>query len=157
MSKNALMLAGFPLGLRGYNRKQGEGPWPVMKPFWIWNRWTFEKIIWAIGMDEKPIAYVKTCFQTMGKVDKYHQPKVFISIFWLTLRRRNPQAVNAFVQSKDMSLSPPRFKPTFSKLQGWFGKHWISRKTVLDYNSMGRIRTMSFDSRCCIALHYQTT
>ncbi|MCI1734928.1 MAG: AAA family ATPase [Bacilli bacterium] len=141
-----IIATGSLLGLRGYNRKQNEGPSTGFEYFLDMKPMDFEEFLWAIGIPATPIDYVKKCFSTMAMVDKSVNDN-FSKYFkdYLCVGGM-PEAVDTFIQTKNMSLVLTVQRNILSSYKDDFGKHLDEQeKEYIDTSELAKIQ-MIYDS-----------
>lgn len=98
-----IICTGSLIGLRGYNKKKGKGiPTGFEYPIQMYSM-DFEEYLWARGIDDKLIDYIKDCYKKKEKVSetvnnsfmKYY--KEYLCVGGL------PDAVNTFLLTKDLN------------------------------------------------------
>ena len=98
-----IICTGSLIGLRGYNKKKGKGiPTGFEYPIQMYSM-DFEEYLWARGIDDNLIDYIKDCYKKKEKVSetvnnsfmKYY--KEYLCVGGL------PDAVNTFLLTKDLN------------------------------------------------------
>ena len=141
-----VIATGSLLGLRGYNRKPSGGPATGFETFLEMKPMDFEEFLWAIGLDPKPIDYVKEAFQNHQKVDPAVNESFHRYFLDYLCVGGMPEAVAAFVQSKDMNQVGQIQRDILKSYQDDFGKHLDEKENeIIDREELGRIEAV-YDS-----------
>ncbi len=98
-----IICTGSLIGLRGYNKKRGKGiPTGFEFPLQMYSM-DFEEYLWARGIDDELIEYVKECYRKKEKVSEavnnsfMQYYKEYLCVGGM------PDAVNTFLLTKDLN------------------------------------------------------
>ena len=141
-----IICTGSLLGIKGYNKKSGMGI-PVgfertiyMKPM------DFEEFLWAKGISEEVIEYIKECYKTRTPIrDAVHTAMLryfreYICVGGL------PYIVDRFISTNDMNIVYQEQKDILEEYKDDFGKHLNeNEEEVVDLTLLARINRV-FDS-----------
>ena len=141
-----VICTGSLLGIKGYNKKSGKGI-PVgfertiyMKPM------DFEEFLWAKGISEDVIEYIKECYRTHTPIrDAVHTAMLryfreYICVGGL------PYIVNRFISTNDMNIVYQEQRDIIEEYKDDFGKHLNeNEEEEVDLALLARINRV-FDS-----------
>ncbi len=114
---------GSLLGIRGYNKKIGKGVPTGSEHIVYMYPLDFEEFLWAKGVDDNIISYLKTCFENRTKIsDATHSAmlryfKEYICVGGM------PEAVNTFISTGDMNAVYDEQRDILEEYKDDFGKH----------------------------------
>ena len=114
---------GSLLGIRGYNKKIGKGVPTGAEHIIYMYPLDFEEFLWAKGVDDNIIDYLKTCFANKTKVsDVTHTAmlryfKEYICVGGM------PEAINTFISTGDMNAVYDEQRDILEEYKDDFGKH----------------------------------
>lgn len=114
---------GSLLGIRGYNRKKGKGVPTGSEHIVYMYPLDFEEFLWAKGVSDDVIAYVRDCFQKEEPVRpaihdmmlRYYREYVCVGGM--------PAAVNVFLATNDMNAVFDEQRDILEDYRDDFGKH----------------------------------
>lgn len=118
-----IIATGSLLGIKGYNSKYSGGVSVGFEHTVYMKAMDFEEFLWAIGVGEDTINYVKDCFKNKTKVsDAVHQAftryfKEYICVGGL------PDVVKKFVKTKDMNQVRNEQLDLIEQYKDDFAKH----------------------------------
>ncbi|MBP3891458.1 MAG: ATP-binding protein [Solobacterium sp.] len=141
-----IICTGSLLGIKGYNKKTGMGI-PVgfertiyMKPM------DFEEFLWAKGISEEVIEYIKECYKTRTPIrDAVHTAMLryfreYICVGGL------PYIVDRFISTNDMNIVYQEQRDIIEEYKDDFGKHLNeNEEEEVDLTLLARINRV-FDS-----------
>ena len=118
-----IIATGSLIGLRGYNKKKNKGIPTGFEYVVTMYPMDFEEFLWARGIDDSLIEYIKKCYQTKTKVSeainvsfmKYY--KEYLCVGGM------PDAVNTFLLTKDLNQVYEVEKNILEQYMDDFGKH----------------------------------
>ena len=141
-----VIATGSLLGIRGYNKKKGKGVPVGSEQFIYMKPLDFEEFLWAKGINENVIEYLKECYKTRTKISPaVHESmlryfKEYICVGGL------PEAVNTFIKTNDMNKVYNEQRAILEEYKDDFGKHLDEdEKEETDFKLLARI-TEVFES-----------
>lgn len=141
-----IIASGSLLGIKGYNQKYSGGI-PVgfehtvyMKPM------DFEEFLWAKGIDDKVISYLKTCFNNKEQISSaVHQSMLRYFKEYLCVGGM-PSVVDIFLKTNDLNQVRQEQKDILESYKDDYGKHLNENENeILDKSLLLRINKV-FDS-----------
>ncbi|MBQ3712921.1 MAG: ATP-binding protein [Spirochaetia bacterium] len=141
-----IICTGSLLGIKGYNKKKGKGVPTGFERILSMKPMDFEEFLWAKGIGEDVIGYLRECFEKKKPVsDTVHAAmlryfKEYICVGGL------PYIVDRFVATSDMNVVYREQKDLLEEYKDDFGKHLDEDENEeLDLALLGRINRV-FDS-----------
>ena len=141
-----IIATGSLLGIKGYNRKKGKGI-PVgfehivyMKPM------DFEEFLWAKGVDENVIAYLKECLDNRIPVSETTHNAMLRYFREYICVGGLPYIVDRFIKTSDMNVVYREQRDIIEEYKDDFGKHLDENENEeTDLTLLARINRV-FDS-----------
>ena len=118
-----VIATGSLLGIKGYNSKYSGGVSVGFEHTVFRKAMDFEEVLWALGISEETIDYVKDCYQNKAQVSPaVHQAftryfREYICVGGL------PEVVKRFVETKDMNQVRREQRDLLEEYRDDFGKH----------------------------------
>lgn len=118
-----VIATGSLLGIKGYNKKKSKGVPTGSEHIIYMYPLDFEEFLWAKGVNENVIDYLKQCFESRTPVSKStHEAmlryfKEYICVGGL------PEAVNTFISTGDMNRVFDEQRDILEEYKDDFGKH----------------------------------
>ena len=141
-----VIATGSLLGIRGYNKKIGQGIPTGFEHIIYMYPLDFEEFLWAKGISEEVINYLKTCFANKQPISKaIHESMLryfreYICVGGL------PDAVNTFLSTNDFNQVYREQKDIIEEYKDDFGKHLDKNENeAVDKRLLSRILEV-FDS-----------
>ena len=118
-----IIATGSLLGLKGYNSKYSGGVSVGFEHTVYMKAMDFEEFLWAIGISQETIEYVKKCFRNKEEVNKaVHQ--AFTKYFREYLCVGGlPEVVKTFVSTRDMNQVRKEQRDLIEEYKDDFAKH----------------------------------
>lgn len=141
-----IIATGSLLGIKGYNKKKGKGVPAGFERVVHMKPMDFEEFLWAKGISETVIDYIRECYETKTPVSEAtHQAmlryfKEYICVGGL------PYIVDRFVSTNDMNVVWQEQHDIIEEYRDDFGKHLDENENEeIDLSLLGRINRV-FDS-----------
>ena len=141
-----IIATGSLLGIKGYNKKKGKGIPTGFERVVYMKPMDFEEFLWAKGINESVIAYIRECYENKIPVrEATHQAmlryfKEYICVGGL------PYIVDRFVSTNDMNVVWQEQHDIIEEYKDDFGKHLDENENEeIDFSLLGRINRV-FDS-----------
>ena len=141
-----VICTGSLLGIKGYNKKKGKGVPTGFERIIYMKPMDFEEFLWAKGIDEKVIDYLKECFRNKKTVSEATH-NVMLRYFREYLCVGGlPYVVSRFVETNDMNVVWQEQQDILEEYKDDFGKHLDEDENEeVDRTLLGRINRV-FDS-----------
>ena len=141
-----VIATGSLLGIRGYNKKKGQGVPTGSEHIIYMKPMDFEEFLWAKGIGEHVIDYLRQCYAARKKISEAtHQAmlryfKEYICVGGL------PEVVKVFVKTNDMNAVYTEQRDILEEYRDDFGKHLDeNEQEEVDKRLLARIQEV-FDS-----------
>ena len=141
-----IIATGSLLGIKGYNKKKGKGVPTGFERVVYMKPMDFEEFLWAKGINENVIDYIRECYETKTPVSEAtHQAmlryfKEYICVGGL------PYIVDRFISTNDMNVVWQEQHDIIEEYKDDFGKHLDENENEeIDFSLLGRINRV-FDS-----------
>lgn len=141
-----IIATGSLLGIKGYNKKKGKGVPTGFERVVYMKPMDFEEFLWAKGINENVIVYIRECYKTKTPVSEAtHQAmlryfKEYICVGGL------PYIVDRFISTNDMNVVWQEQHDIIEEYKDDFGKHLDENENEeIDFSLLGRINRV-FDS-----------
>ena len=141
-----IIATGSLLGIKGYNKKKGKGVPTGFERVVYMKPMDFEEFLWAKGINENVIDYIRECYETKIPVSEAtHQAmlryfKEYICVGGL------PYIVDRFISTNDMNVVWQEQHDIIEEYKDDFGKHLDENENEeIDFSLLGRINRV-FDS-----------
>ena len=141
-----IIATGSLLGIKGYNKKKGKGVPTGFERVVYMKPMDFEEFLWAKGINENVIDYIRECYETKTPVSEAtHQAmlryfKEYICVGGL------PYIVDRFISTNDMNVVWQEQHDIIEEYKDDFGKHLDENENEeIDFSLLGRINKV-FDS-----------
>ena len=141
-----VIATGSLLGIKGYNKKKGKGVPTGSEHIIYMYPLDFEEFLWAKGVSDDVINYLRNCFNKKEKISKaVHEAmiryfKEYICVGGL------PEAVNIFLSTGDMNQVYEEQRDIIDEYKDDFGKHLDSNENeAVDELLLARIEEV-FDA-----------
>ena len=141
-----IIATGSLLGIKGYNKKKGKGVPTGNERVVYMKPMDFEEFLWAKGINENVIDYIRECYETKTPVSEAtHQAmlryfKEYICVGGL------PYIVDRFISTNDMNVVWQEQHDIIEEYKDDFGKHLDENENEeIDFSLLGRINRV-FDS-----------
>ena len=118
-----VIASGSLLGIRGYNKKKSRGVPTGSEHIIYMHPLDFEEFLWAKGVSEEVIYYLKECFESRKPISKVtHESllryfKEYICVGGL------PEAVKIFLKTGNLNLVYQEQRDILEEYKDDFGKH----------------------------------
>ena len=118
-----VIASGSLLGIRGYNKRKSRGVPTGSEHIIYMHPLDFEEFLWAKGVSEEVIYYLKECFESRKPISKVtHESllryfKEYICVGGL------PEAVNIFLKTGNLNLVYQEQRDILEEYKDDFGKH----------------------------------
>ena len=141
-----IICTGSLLGIKGYNKKKSKGVPTGFERILYMKPMDFEEFLWAKGIGEDVIGYLRECFEKLIPVsDAVHTAmlryfKEYICVGGL------PYVVDRFIATSDMNVVYREQRDLIDEYKDDFGKHLDENENEeIDLALLGRINRV-FDS-----------
>ena len=141
-----IIATGSLLGIKGYNKKKGKGVPAGFERVVYMKPMDFEEFLWAKGINENVIDYIRECYETKTPVSEAtHRAmlryfKEYICVGGL------PYIVDRFISTNDMNVVWQEQHDIIEEYKDDFGKHLDENENEeIDFSLLGRINRV-FDS-----------
>ena len=141
-----IITTGSLLGIKGYNKKKGKGVPTGFERVVYMKPMDFEEFLWAKGINENVIDYIRECYETKTPVSEAtHQAmlryfKEYICVGGL------PYIVDRFISTNDMNVVWQEQHDIIEEYKDDFGKHLDENENEeIDFSLLGSINRV-FDS-----------
>jgi predicted AAA+ superfamily ATPase len=141
-----IIATGSLLGIKGYNKKKGKGVPTGFERVVYMKPMDFEEFLWAKGINENVIDYIRECYETKTPVSEAtHQAmlryfKEYICVGGL------PYIVDRFISTNNMNVVWQEQHDIIEEYKDDFGKHLDENENEeIDFSLLGRINRV-FDS-----------
>ena len=141
-----IIATGSLLGIKGYNKKKGKGVPTGFERVVYMKPMDFEEFLWAKGINENVIDYIRECYETKTPVSEAtHQAmlryfKEYICVGGL------PYIVDRFISTNDMNVVWQEQHDIIEEYKDDFGIHLDENENEeIDFSLLGRINRV-FDS-----------
>ena len=141
-----IIATGSLLGIKGYNKKKGKGVPTGFERVVYMKPMDFEEFLWAKGINENVIDYIRECYETKTPVSEAtHQAmlryfKEYICVGGL------PYIVDRFISTNEMNVVWQEQHDIIEEYKDDFGKHLDENENEeIDFSLLGRINRV-FDS-----------
>ena len=141
-----IIATGSLLGIKGYNKKKGKGVPTGFERVVYMKPMDFEEFLWAKGINESVIDYIRECYETKTPVSETtHQAmlryfKEYICVGGL------PYIVDRFISTNDMNVVWQEQHDIIEEYKDDFGKHLDENENEeINFSLLGRINKV-FDS-----------
>jgi hypothetical protein len=141
-----VICTGSLLGIKGYNRKKGKGVPTGFERIIYMKPMDFEEFLWAKGIGENVIGYLKECFERREPVrEATHNAMLRYFREYLCVGGL-PYIVSRFVETNDMNVVWQEQQDILEEYKDDFGKHLDENENEeIDRTLLGRINRV-FDS-----------
>ena len=141
-----VICTGSLLGIKGYNRKKGKGVPTGFERILYMKPMDFEEFLWAKGIDEKVISYLKECFAKKEPVSEATHNAMLRYFKEYLCVGGLPYVVSRFVETNDMNVVWQEQQDILEEYKDDFGKHLDENENEeIDRTLLGRINRV-FDS-----------
>ena len=141
-----VICTGSLLGIKGYNRKKGKGVPTGFERIIYMKPMDFEEFLWAKGIDEKVISYLKECFAKKEHVSEATHNAMLRYFKEYLCVGGLPYVVSRFVETSDMNVVWQEQQDILEEYKDDFGKHLDENENEeIDRTLLGRINRV-FDS-----------
>lgn len=141
-----IIATGSLLGIKGYNKKSGRGIPTGFERIIYMKPMDFEEFLWAKGVDEKVIDYLKECLKNKTPVSETTH-KAMLRYFKEYLCVGGlPYIVDRFITTGDMNVVYREQRDIIEEYKDDFGKHLDENENEkTDFSLLARINRV-FDS-----------
>ena len=141
-----IIATGSLLGIKGYNKKSGRGIPTGFERIIYMKPMDFEEFLWAKGVDEKVIDYLKECLKNKAPVSEATH-KAMLRYFKEYLCVGGlPYIVDRFITTGDMNVVYREQRDIIEEYKDDFGKHLDENENEkTDFSLLARINRV-FDS-----------
>ena len=141
-----IIATGSLLGIKGYNKKSGRGIPTGFERIIYMKPMDFEEFLWAKGVDEKVIDYLKECLKNKTPVSEATH-KAMLRYFKEYLCVGGlPYIVDRFIKTGDMNVVYREQRDIIEEYKDDFGKHLDENENEkTDFSLLARINRV-FDS-----------
>jgi predicted AAA+ superfamily ATPase len=141
-----VICTGSLLGIKGYNKKKGKGVPTGFERIIYMKPMDFEEFLWAKGIDEKVIDYLKECFNNKKPVSEATHNAMLRYFREYLCVGGLPYIVSRFVETNDMNVVWQEQQDILEEYKDDFGKHLDEDENEeIDRTLLGRINRV-FDS-----------
>ncbi|PWJ67156.1 hypothetical protein SAMN05720473_10126 [Fibrobacter sp. UWB15] len=141
-----VICTGSLLGIKGYNRKKGKGVPTGFERIIYMKPMDFEEFLWAKGIGENVIAYLKECFTKKEPVSEATHNAMLRYFKEYLCVGGLPYVVSRFVETNDMNVVWQEQQDILEEYKDDFGKHLDENENEeIDRTLLGRINRV-FDS-----------
>ena len=141
-----IICTGSLLGIKGYNRKKGKGVPTGFERIIYMKPMDFEEFLWAKGIDENVISYLKECFAKKEPVSEATHNAMLRYFKEYLCVGGLPYVVSRFVETNDMNVVWQEQQDILEEYKDDFGKHLDENENEeIDRTLLGRINRV-FDS-----------
>ena len=141
-----VICTGSLLGIKGYNRKKGKGVPTGFERIIYMKPMDFEEFLWAKGIDENVISYLKECFEKKEPVSEATHNAMLRYFKEYLCVGGLPYVVSRFVETNDMNVVWQEQQDILEEYKDDFGKHLDENENEeIDRTLLGRINRV-FDS-----------
>ena len=141
-----VICTGSLLGIKGYNRKKGKGVPTGFERIIYMKPMDFEEFLWAKGIGENVISYLKECFAKKEPVSEATHNAMLRYFKEYLCVGGLPYVVSRFVETNDMNVVWQEQQDILEEYKDDFGKHLDENENEeIDRTLLGRINRV-FDS-----------
>ena len=141
-----IICTGSLLGIKGYNRKKGKGVPTGFERIIYMKPMDFEEFLWAKGIGENVIAYLKDCYEKKEPVSEATHNAMLRYFKEYLCVGGLPYVVSRFVETNDMNVVWQEQQDILEEYKDDFGKHLDENENEeIDRTLLGRINRV-FDS-----------
>ena len=141
-----VICTGSLLGIKGYNRKKGKGVPTGFERIIYMKPMDFEEFLWAKGIGENVIAYLKDCYEKKEPVSEATHNAMLRYFKEYLCVGGLPYVVSRFVETSDMNVVRQEQQDILEEYKDDFGKHLDENENEeIDRTLLGRINRV-FDS-----------
>ncbi|WP_173474661.1 ATP-binding protein [Fibrobacter succinogenes] len=141
-----VICTGSLLGIKGYNRKKGKGVPTGFERIIYMKPMDFEEFLWAKGIGENVIAYLKDCYEKKEPVSEATHNAMLRYFKEYLCVGGLPYVVSRFVETNDMNVVWQEQQDILEEYKDDFGKHLDENENEeIDRTLLGRINRV-FDS-----------
>lgn len=141
-----VICTGSLLGIKGYNRKKGKGVPTGFERIIYMKPMDFEEFLWAKGIGENVLAYLKDCFEKKEPVSEATHNAMLRYFKEYLCVGGLPYIVSRFVETNDMNVVWQEQQDILEEYKDDFGKHLDENENEeIDRTLLGRINRV-FDS-----------
>ena len=141
-----IICTGSLLGIKGYNRKKGKGVPTGFERIIYMKPMDFEEFLWAKGIGENVIAYLKDCYKKKEPVSEATHNAMLRYFKEYLCVGGLPYVVSRFVETSDMNVVWQEQQDILEEYKDDFGKHLDENENEeIDRTLLGRINRV-FDS-----------
>ena len=141
-----VICTGSLLGIKGYNRKKGKGVPTGFERIIYMKPMDFEEFLWAKGIDENVIEYLKNCYEKKEPVSEATHNAMLRYFKEYLCVGGLPYVVSRFVETNDMNVVWQEQQDILEEYKDDFGKHLDENENEeIDRTLLGRINRV-FDS-----------
>ena len=141
-----VICTGSLLGIKGYNRKKGKGVPTGFERIIYMKPMDFEEFLWAKGIGDNVIEYLKECFIKKEPVSEATHNAMLRYFKEYLCVGGLPYVVSRFVETSDMNVVWQEQQDILEEYKDDFGKHLDENENEeIDRTLLGRINRV-FDS-----------
>ena len=141
-----IICTGSLLGIKGYNRKKGKGVPTGFERIIYMKPMDFEEFLWAKGIGENVISYLKDCYEKKEPVSEATHNAMLRYFKEYLCVGGLPYVVSRFVETNDMNVVWQEQQDILEEYKDDFGKHLDENENEeIDRTLLGRINRV-FDS-----------
>lgn len=141
-----VICTGSLLGVKGYNRKKGKGVPTGFERIIYMKPMDFEEFLWAKGIGENVIGYLKECYEKKEPVSEATHNAMLRYFREYLCVGGLPYIVSRFVETNDMNVVWQEQQDILEEYKDDFGKHLDENENEeIDRTLLGRINRV-FDS-----------
>ena len=141
-----VICTGSLLGIKGYNRKKAKGVPTGFESIIYMKPMDFEEFLWAKGIGENVIAYLKDCYEKKEPVSEATHNAMLRYFKEYLCVGGLPYVVSRFVETSDMNVVWQEQQDILEEYKDDFGKHLDENENEeIDRTLLGRINRV-FDS-----------
>ncbi len=141
-----VICTGSLLSIKGYNRKKGKGVPTGFESIIYMKPMDFEEFLWAKGIGENVIAYLKDCYEKKEPVSEATHNAMLRYFKEYLCVGGLPYVVSRFVETSDMNVVWQEQQDILEEYKDDFGKHLDENENEeIDRTLLGRINRV-FDS-----------
>lgn len=121
--KYDVIATGSLLGIRGYNKKKGKGVPTGYERIIYMKPMDFEEFLWAKGISENVISYLKDCFERKNAISSATHEAMLRYFNEYICVGGLPEVVKTFLKTQDMNAVYREQQDIIEEYKDDFGKH----------------------------------
>lgn len=118
-----VIATGSLLGIRGYNKKKGQGVPTGSEHIIYMKPMDFEEFLWAKGISKEVISYIKDCFYNKTQISNATHNAMLRYFREYIVVGGLPEVVKTFINTSDMNAVLEEQRDIIDEYKDDFGKH----------------------------------